>query len=85
MPVPTQIPEVCKVWAKSSPFVRAGICVHASNLQAKKAKNYLGGKSSASFGTWLYTSGQYKAPGYFGIKLYNEKKKNVSYLELSYS
>lgn len=59
--------------------------MHASTLQAKKSKNYLGGKSSASFGTRLYTSGQYKASGYFGIKLYSERKKIVSYLELSYS
>lgn len=54
--------------------------MHASNLRAKN----LGGKSSASFGTQLYTSGQYKAPGYFGIKLYNKRKKTVNYLEVSF-
>jgi len=34
-PVPTQIPKVCKVQAKSDPLMSPGICMHESNSQYK--------------------------------------------------
>lgn len=52
-PVPTQIPKVCKIQAKSDPLMSAGIYLYAwVNSQYKN----LVGKLSSPSGTWLSLS-----------------------------